>query len=130
MIKHSLAALSVLLLSACGATQSAVDAHGHQDATTYKDNPKYETYLSAGQNFALDGLVDITGKPVLMASDKRKLLIFFATWCHDSQRTTKQILASTLVQDDTVQIIGIGREENQASLAKFAKDYGVSYQFF
>jgi len=54
-------------------------------------------------------------------------VILFATWCSDSQRTIKQLLASPLVQQEKLTIVGIGREETTESLQKFASEYNVNF---
>ena len=59
--------------------------------------------------------------------NQKKLVWLFATWCHDSQRTIKDILASKLAQDNNLQIIGIGRKESNESLVKFKNEYLVSF---
>ncbi|PAJ73752.1 redoxin domain protein [Pseudoalteromonas sp. NBT06-2] len=89
---------------------------------------KYQTYISAGQNFPIEKLIDINGSEIhLNKINKKKLVLLFATWCHDSQRTIKDILASDLVKDHNLIIIGIGREESNESLAKFKNEYQVSF---
>lgn len=63
---------------------------------------KYQTYISAGQNFPIEKLIDINGSEIhLNKINKKKLVLLFATWCHDSQRTIKDILASDLVKITT-----------------------------
>lgn len=89
---------------------------------------KYQTYISTGQSFPIENLIDIDGKEITLNNSKqKKLVLLFATWCHDSQRTIKDILDSDLAKDNKLQIIGIGREETNESLAKFKKEYKVSF---
>jgi peroxiredoxin len=71
---------------------------------------------------AIDGQIIALDQP-----NKRVLLIFFATWCSDSQRAMRQIQASHLVQQSDVQIVGVGREETIKSLQQFASDYQLSF---
>ncbi len=105
--------LVILFVSACSST--------HSPQTR-------ETYIFPGETFPFSALTDINGDTVILNDPKqRKLILLFATWCHDSQRTIKHILASDLSTDPKLQIIGIGREENAQSLTKFQQEYQVSF---
>lgn len=87
-----------------------------------------EERLKAGDRMPLTTLTSIDQQQVsLTAQDQRKLVIFFATTCHDSQRAFQKIVASPLVKDSKLQIVGIGREENEARLRQFAADYQVTF---
>lgn len=87
-----------------------------------------EERLSAGDLMPLTSLTSIENKQVsLIEPNQRKLVIFFGTTCSDSQRAFKKILASPLVQQKDLQIVGIGREENVETLRKFATDYQVTF---
>ena len=117
-MKKVLALTLIALLMCCSST--------HNDNQVVKD--KYQTYIAAGQYFPITKLNDINGNEVkLNDSKQKKLVLLFATWCHDSQRTIKDILASDLVKDKNLTIVGIGREETNESLAKFKNDYKVSF---
>jgi peroxiredoxin len=92
------------------------------------ERPASVAVLAPGALQPLQVLTDIQGQPIrLDQPQQRKLLIFFATWCSDSQRAIRQIQASALVQQQDLQIVGIGREETVASLSKFAADYQLSF---
>ncbi len=109
---------TLLLTSACKSTTE----------TTEYVAPKYETYVSLGQTLPLDELITIKNQTInLQEKGKRKLVILFATWCSDSQRTIKQLLASPLAQQKDLTIVGIGREETAESLEKFANEYHVNF---
>lgn len=87
-----------------------------------------EERLKAGDVMPLTTLTSIERQQIsLTAPDQRKLVIFFATTCHDSQRAFQKIVASPLVKDAKLQIVGIGREENEVSLRQFAADYQVTF---
>lgn len=76
----------------------------------------------------LTTLISIENQQVsLTEPNQRKLVIFFGTHCSDSQRAFKKILASPLIAQADLQIVGIGRDENIASLRKFATDYQVKF---
>ena len=88
----------------------------------------YETYVELGQLLPISTLNSYQGETVSVDKiGQRKLVILFATWCSDSQRAFTQILASDLVNDRNLQIVGIGREENTKALAKFKQDYKVTF---
>lgn len=87
-----------------------------------------EERLKAGDLMPLTTLTSIENQQVsLSRPNQRKLVIFFGTTCHDSQRAFQKIIASPLVNQTDLQIVGIGREENVASLRKFATDYQVTF---
>ena len=100
----------------------------HETAVNTTEAAKYQTYVKAGQRVPVMQFIDIQGQHInLGQSEHKKLLILFATWCPDSQRAMKALVQSTLMNDDTVDIIGIGREESVASLQRFAKEYHVPF---
>ncbi|MBQ4838956.1 MULTISPECIES: TlpA family protein disulfide reductase [Pseudoalteromonas] len=120
MIKSQLTisflAAACLTISACGTTESTAP------------NPDYETYISPGDIFKHLTFKDIHGQPIDLANAPgKKLVIFFATWCSDSQRMFNALNASPLVTDHNLTIVAIGREETSESLAQFAVDYNVSF---
>jgi peroxiredoxin len=95
---------------------------------TAAKKPVYETYVKVGQTMPLKQVVDYKGAAhQLDQIGKRKLVLLFATWCSDSQRAFKQILASPLASDPNLIIVGIGREDDAEKLAKFEKDYAVKF---
>lgn len=117
-MKKVLALTLIAFLIGCSSTQN----------NNQPVKEKYQTYISAGQYFPISKLTDISGNEVALNNLKqKKLVLLFATWCHDSQRTIKDILASDLVKGKNLQIIGIGREESNESLAKFKNEYQVSF---
>ena len=122
IIKTIIITASLFVICACSNTIKTSVA----PITTHET--KYETYVSVGQHFPLTQLSSINNQTInLQRQGKRKLVILFATWCSDSQRIIKQLLTTPLVQQENLTIVGIGREENNASLQKFAKDYQVTF---
>ncbi|KAF7787551.1 hypothetical protein PRUB_a4659 [Pseudoalteromonas rubra] len=102
-------------LSACNATPLP-EAH-----------PKgYETYINPGDTFRHTQLINIDGEPVQLAQGN-KLIILFASWCSDSQRTLNELKASQLLADLQVQIIAIGREEDADTLKAFRTSFGIDF---
>lgn len=107
---------AVLTTTGCASTNHIPTPH-----------PKgYETFINAGETFKHQNFTNIKNEPISL-SQKRKLVIFFATWCDDSQRLLKQLKNSKLINDDKLQIIGIGREEDNNSLTSFNKEYQLPF---
>lgn len=117
-MKSIFALLACLTLVACSQTPEPQPMN----------KPKYDTYIVAGDAFQQLNFTSTQGDKIDLANlPKRKLIIYFATWCHDSQRTIRQIMASPLANDASLQIIGIGREENAANLEKFHHEYQLNF---
>jgi peroxiredoxin len=116
LVKTTLIAISLVSsLSGCAANSS-------------NTLPKkgYETYIQLGEAFKHTKFNDIEGKQVVLGN-KKKLIIFFATWCSDSQRTFKELKASSIINDKNIQIIGIGREESDESIKQFNQTYELEF---
>lgn len=112
---------SLLLFITSGCATNA----GH---SADQEKPEYLTYVKAGDKVPVTQFVDTQGNTIdLSKSSNNKLLILFATWCHDSQRTMKHLTASDLYLSPNVDIIGIGREEDKQTLDKFAKEYELNF---
>ncbi|MFC0119244.1 TlpA family protein disulfide reductase [Pseudoalteromonas xiamenensis] len=91
-------------------------------------HPKgYETYVAKGDKFKDMTLTSIQGDTVSFDQNKKKLIVLFATWCSDSKRTLRELKASPLISDPTLEIIAIGREESTASLSEFKDSFGVPF---
>ncbi|WP_299808572.1 TlpA disulfide reductase family protein [uncultured Shewanella sp.] len=89
---------------------------------------EYLTYVKPGDSVPVARFVDTHGNTLdLNESTNNKLLILFATWCSDSQRTMKHLANSDLHLSPNVDIIGIGREESDAALDKFASEYELNF---
>ncbi|MCL1062677.1 TlpA family protein disulfide reductase [Shewanella benthica] len=96
--------------------------------TTDNEQIEYLTYVKAGQLVPVTQFTDTQGNKInLEESGNAKLLVLFATWCPDSQRTMKALEASDLNLDPNLDIIAIGREENIAALEKFASEYEINF---
>ncbi len=82
----SIFAIFLLFLTGCS---NAVDSKTVR--------PPSLALLAPGAVQPLQRLTDIHGQTIrLDQPEQRKLLIFFATWCSDSQRAIRQIQASAL----------------------------------
>ena len=90
------------------------------------ETPKYEEFITAGQSLPIQSVVDINGQTVdLTALDKRKLVILFATWCKDSNRALKAINQSQLLNDDSIEVIAIAREETVETVIAWRDEHGI-----
>lgn len=114
---------TVLSLSACSQTPAPVVA---QAATAVTATPAAFA-IQPGAKLPWQTLRSIDGYEIQLTPGKRQLLIFFATWCHDSQRAMTQLMASDLVRQQDLQIIGIGREEHIPALQKFRSEYRLNF---
>lgn len=71
-----------------------------------------EEFIAPGDVLPIKSIVDVNGKTIDLADpDKRKLVILFATWCKDSNRALKALNTSDLLDDDSIEVIAIAREE-------------------
>lgn len=105
--------LLLLTLSGCATTPAPVE---------------YLTYVKPGDSAPVTKFIDTQGNHLdLSQSKNNKLLILFATWCHDSQRAMKQLANSDLHLSPNIDIIGIGREESKNELDKFASEYELNF---
>lgn len=119
---------SVLLsLSACSQTPAAVAAKPVTAVQPAAATPAAVFAIHTGAQLPWQTLHTIDGQDVKLAPGKRQLLVFFATWCHDSQRAMTQLMASDLVRQQDLQIIGIGREEQLPALQKFRSEYKLNF---
>ncbi len=111
---------ALLGLTACASTATDTDIEPKK--------VKYLTYVKPGQPMPVTQFTDTQGNRIDLArSDNNKLVVLFATWCHDSQRAIKAIVKRDLANSENIDLIAIGREENKASLDKFAKTYGTNF---
>ena len=86
--------------------------------------------VPVGVQQPLQNLTDIDGNLIdLQQPNKRKLMIFFATWCGDSKRLMQQLQTSPLLNDPQLLIVAIGREENQQALQQFKAEFKLPLHF-
>ncbi|GIU22387.1 TlpA disulfide reductase family protein [Shewanella sp. MBTL60-007] len=112
-LKLSFASLLLFTISGCTSAPTPVE---------------YLTYVQPGDSAPVTRFVDTQGNVQdLNESKNNKLLILFATWCPDSQRTLKHLVNSDLHLSPNVDIIGIGREETSDVLNKFAAEYELNF---
>ncbi|TXH95756.1 MAG: TlpA family protein disulfide reductase [Rheinheimera sp.] len=117
---------TVLSLSACSQKPAPVAAQA-VPATAAPAAASVAFAIQPGAKLPWQMLRSIDGHEVRLTPGKRQLLIFFATWCGDSKRAMTQLMASDLVRQQDLQIIGIGREEQIPALQKFRGDYQLNF---
>ena len=82
--------------------------------------------VTPGQLMPLTQVTDITGnKRVLNTPGRRKLVILFATWCPDSQRAMKALQASALINDETLDIVAIAREQKVGDVMSWGAENNI-----
>lgn len=88
--------------------------------------PKYEELVHTGDTLPIRSIVDINGHTVdLTNGKKRKLVVLFATWCSDSNRALKALNKSPLLNDPTLEIIAIAREESNEEVIKWRNEHNI-----
>lgn len=116
-----------ITLILCSFLATACSSNGAKQATAPAlPQNDYVTFIKPGESFKHSQFTDIENY-IVQLKNKKKLIILFATWCADSQRTIEQLQASPWVNNSELQIIAIGREENSTSLAQFKRDYHLNY---
>lgn len=119
--------LATSLMTAC--QTSGVISSNEEDVNTTAtspEKPKYEEFVTSGQAMPLASVIDVNGETIdLSATDKRKLVILFATSCTDSNRAMKALNQSELLNDDSVEIIAIAREETAETVITWRDQHGI-----
>lgn len=94
---------------------------------TQQTAPKYQEFIHTGDTFPIRSIVDVNGNTVdLTNGKKRKLVILFATWCSDSNRALKALNQSPLLNDPSLEIIAIAREENNEDVIKWRDEHNIN----
>jgi peroxiredoxin len=88
--------------------------------------PKYQEFIHSGDTLPISSIIDVEGNSINLAdNNKRKLVILFATWCSDSNRALKALNQSPLLNDSTVEIIAIAREETNEDVIKWRNENNI-----
>ncbi|NQZ23308.1 MAG: redoxin family protein [Colwellia sp.] len=91
--------------------------------------PKFEEFVQSGDTLPISSIVDVNGQNINLADkNKRKLVILFATWCSDSNRALKALNKSPLLNDPTIEIIAIAREETNEDVIKWWDEHNIKVQ--
>jgi peroxiredoxin len=72
-------------------------------------------YLGAGDTFPVTSITTIQAEVVELDNpNKKKLIILFATWCHDSNRLFKAFEKTNILSDPNIEVIAISKMESDA----------------
>jgi len=121
----------VLVTSACFfllgcQTLSANHIAQKENSPIEQTSPKYQEFIQTGDLLPISSIVDVNGNTVDLSSrEKRKLVILFATWCSDSNRALKALNQSPLLNDPTLEIIAIAREESNEDVIKWRDEHNI-----
>jgi len=86
----------------------------------------FDEYISAGDILPLANITTIDGEVInLQQLGERKLVVLFATWCSDSNRLLKALNSSPLLDDNTIEIIAIAREEDIETVTNWRDKRGI-----
>lgn len=86
----------------------------------------HDEYVNSGDILPIESITTIDGEMVdLHQLGKRKLVILFATWCHDSNRLLKALNTSPLLESDDIEIIAIAREEDASTVSTWRDKRGI-----
>ncbi len=121
---------TAVLLSACQSTaqDNAQQASAQEMTSVQADNPfvinqskkgasKYPEFVHSGDILPIHEITTLEGKTInLQQVGKKKLVILFATWCSDSNRLLSAMNSSPLLNDDTVEVIAIARQEDKETV--------------
>lgn len=125
------------IISACFfliGCQSLPTNHVAQNDILKRDNnpvekrlAKYQEFIHTGDEFPIHSIVDVNGNAIdLTNNKKRKLMVLFATWCSDSNRALKALNQSPLLNDPSVEVIAIAREETNAEVIKWRDEHNIN----
>lgn len=120
------ALLLTVLLAACQATGGVSGDGLAADTSAAAPGPKYQEFIAPGDVLPIESIVDVNGETIDLATPhKRKLVILFATWCKDSNRTLKAMNKSELLADDSIEVIAIAREETVETVVEWRDKHGI-----
>jgi peroxiredoxin len=116
-VKLSLLTCLWLAISACQSPGILVSAEPEQ----------YPEYITSGDILPINVITTIDGVDMnLHRADKKKLVVLFASWCSDSNRLMTALNNSPLLEDKSIDIIAIAREEDEATLKAWRDKRGIN----
>ena len=119
------ACLAGFVLVGCQTNHAQLVAEDAKQTETVKA-PKYQEFIQSGDLLPIREIKDVEGRLVnLSSSEKQKLVILFATWCSDSNRALKALNKSDLLNDDSIEIIAIAREEDEATVKAWRDKFDI-----
>jgi peroxiredoxin len=119
-------ATSCLFLLGCQSL-STVESTEKEGGITEQAVVKHQEFIHTGDILPISSIIDVNGKTINLANNKkRKLIILFATWCPDSNRALKALNNSPLLNDSTIEIVAIAREENNETVIKWRDEHHMN----
>ncbi|PKG81719.1 hypothetical protein CXF85_17250 [Colwellia sp. 75C3] len=86
----------------------------------------HDEYVNTGDSLPIESITTIDGEVIdLQELGKRKLVILFATWCHDSNNLLNALNSSALLDNDDIEIIAIAREEDTETVTAWRDKRGI-----
>ena len=93
---------------------------------TSAEPEKFPEYITSGDILPINSITTIDGIAVnLHRTDKKKLVILFASWCTDSNRLLTALNNSPLLADNSIEIVAIAREEDAATIKAWRDKRGI-----
>lgn len=90
---------------------------------------QHKNFVETGDDLPISHIVDVNGNSInLNDPTKRKLIILFATWCHDSNRALKALNVSPILNDSSIEIIAIAREETKDTVIAWRDEHNIKVQ--
>lgn len=87
---------------------------------------KYPEYITSGDILPISLITTVDGNEMnLHRSDKKKLVVLFATWCSDSNRLLTALNSSPLLDNQDIDIIAIAREEDEETVKAWRDKRGI-----
>jgi len=121
---------AAFLASACvflfGCQSIPTTNHGENLPIVEQPAPKFQEFIHSGDILPISTIVDVNGNNINLAdNNKRKLVILFATWCSDSNRALKALNESSLLDDPSIEIVAIAREETNEKVIKWRDENNI-----
>ncbi|PKI17492.1 TlpA family protein disulfide reductase [Colwellia sp. 12G3] len=86
----------------------------------------HDEYVNSGDTLPIASITTIDGEVLdFQQRGKRKLVILFATWCHDSNNLLNALNSSPLLDNDNIEIIAIAREEDTETVTTWRDKRGI-----
>ena len=88
----------------------------------------HDEYVNKGDILPIDSITTIEGDVINTHQiGKRKLIILFATWCDDSKRLLTALNSSLIVDDNSIEIIAISREESAETVVAWRNENNINF---
>ncbi|MEW6992683.1 TlpA family protein disulfide reductase [Colwelliaceae bacterium MEBiC 14330] len=86
----------------------------------------YPEYITSGDILPIASITTIDGVDIdLHRTDKKKLVVLFATWCSDSNRLLTALNNSALLTDKSLQVIAIAREDDEKVVKAWRNKHNI-----